>query len=179
MKLLRYFTLITTILCFSQALLFGQSMSKFYKSSTTDKGILYFIKPQKMKITEGKKLAAKKLYHDYTYVQNADSVRLLLTLKTKEVFTGDSIYFYNKESKLTSYPLKTIYKEYKSHKWVNRLESFLAYKDWYHLYSGDKPAAFFFKLKDGKEIHYSFTECKWKKLKTKYQIFYEMLKLNP
>ncbi len=180
--------LIPYFLLFTLAPSVAQNLEKFMRATNMESGMLYFVLPQKMKRVEGKNLAKKKLEYDYTYVSNADSVRLLLTLSTRSAFRGDSLYIATPLVKALpvpaakchyfGFPLKTIFKEPRGKYWVNRMEAWLPFAQWKSFYSAENPLIFSFSLEKPYDIQYALIGRKCRKQRENYRLFFDMLELN-
>ncbi len=143
-------------------------MGDFYRSARTKDGLLYFVMQRKMERASGDEVGSKLLY-DYTYLGGADSVRLLLTLKSRAPYRVDTLRVGGQVL-----PLNTVFKETDGKWWTSRMEAWLEYEAWERIYGGEQAAVFSL----GGGVSYSLSARKWRKLRRYYGSFFEVVRLN-
>lgn len=169
-------TLMAVVFSFKPLTMSGQNLKNFYYSTPTKEGTLYFIVPQDFNIKDKTEAADKKLSYDFTFTSGKDSVRMLMTIKTKKPLETDSL-FIQTQNNLYRSGLNTIYKEIKKKLWVNRMELFLKYDTWKDLFVSEMPLVLYIK-QHGEEVKYTLPVKRWKELKDKYELFFQMIELN-
>lgn len=169
-------TLMAVVFSFEPLTMSGQNLKNFYYSTPTKEGTLYFIVPQDFNIKDKTEAADKKLSYDFTFTSSKDSVRMLMTIKTKKPLETDSL-FIQTQNNLYRSGLNTIYKEIKKKLWINRMELFLKYDTWKDLFVSEMPLVLYIK-QHGEEVKYTLPVKRWKELKDKYELFFQMIELN-
>lgn len=142
----------------------SNNYSDKYITTLSEKGMLFFIKPQKMPRIKGYD-AVKDMEYDITYITNTDSVSYTISIYTKTPIKTDSVeILYN--GNILKEQLEKIYIEPNKSKWESRLRFRIPYHVFKSMYQLTK--SFQFKFSDDKHIAFFFFDSsKWEKEKKK------------
>lgn len=170
----RYLFVALCIGVFTPSVLRAQSMSKFYVSKSIEDGMLYFILPHKAKLLSGS--ADKYLSYDFTYLTTQDSVTMLATFKSR--YPQRPKTFHLGGSRGEGYPVQAIYTNIRGKWWVSRLSCRIPISVWREAMQAKDALQFHWMLDGGEEVVYGYTGAKWQKRQRKYQVFFDILRLN-
>lgn len=165
--------LILSVTC--SCLAFPQGRNKLYTSIMADKGMLYYIKPQKMIELKGD---SKAIICDYTYLDSHQDVRMLFTIYTSSPLELDTAQWVDAEGKSYQYALEYIYRNPKGKSWENRVELKLPYQQWQKLFSDTRSPRFVLLVAEDKTLEYVYKENYWQKYLPLYKQFIQSVKLN-
>ena len=156
----------------------AQRNNKFYKQSVHAEGALYFVNPQTMPEIKGNKTyCSKPLSYDYTYLDSRDSVTLLMTIVSKNIYKPDYLQVTGSIEK--QYPLELIYCEMAKKGWKSRLKCQIPYDDWKKLYHAAVPFVLEFHAVDGEvQPRFSDKPRSWKKLCDDFIRLQELIDVN-
>lgn len=173
-RLLKVIALIIFIF-FNIQILWTQDISKYYKTSVQQNGILYYILPQKG--FENEKANAK-LNYDVTYISEKDSVTFNFSYFDNSVFIVDSILF---ENTLIKYSTSTekIYIENKKNIWEHRYSSKVLFENLEQLYvnENDVPVLILYS-RNSSPIVLNIKKNKWKRQAAIIAKIIETIKYN-
>lgn len=155
----------------------AQDMKKFYMQNLHPDGLLYFVLPQEMpEVKDARKVCLKPLSYDYTYLDARDSVTLLMTVTTNEVFGPDTLRLAGL-SQEKAFPVEQIYCDLVKKGWECRVGCQLSYADWEEMYRNARP---FVLSLSGNGICARFA-CKpddWEKLRACFVRLQDVIRLN-
>ncbi len=172
--------LLITYLCLSSFCAHAQSLKDFYIQALHAKGKLYFVLPQKMNVAkEVKNFCAKSLSYDYTYLDSSDSVSILMTVTTNDVFKADSMIVSLSERTTMRYGVEIIYINPLKRGWESRVSCKITENDWQEMYQGEQPFKITF-FSSGSSIRPAYLDkpSKWKKISSKFLKLQEMIRIN-
>ena len=156
----------------------ADKFEKFYRQSLHAEGLLYFVLPQKMAVLGAQEISYAPLTYDYTCLDSRDSVSLLATLTTGEVFRPDSLHITAVSCEI-SCPVEVIYYQPAKKQWECRLRVTIPYEQWEAMYASTEPFVFEFSSpQNGARISFSDTPRKWPKIRSNFLRLQEMIRLN-
>jgi hypothetical protein len=163
---------VTFALCLQPALGFTQDLDDFFLSKPTEKGTLYHVKEIALKTSEKSELKV-----DYTYLRTeaADSVRVLLLLKSKSTKgKPNSVAFSLNERRIpwNDEEIQLLYVEKEKKYWMTRVELSMTEVEFMELLK-----AGFFQI-DWQTETGNINASLPKKYREDYREFAELLKYN-
>ncbi len=169
------FTLSAICVCLTAS---ADKFEKFYRQSLHTEGLLYFVLPQQMAVRGAKEISCAPLTYDYTCLDSRDSVSLLATLTTGEVFRPDSLHI-TTASGDRSYPVEVIYYQPAKKQWECRLRVTIPREEWEAMFASTEPFVFEFSSpQSGARISFSDKPRKWPKVRSNFLRLQEMIRLN-
>lgn len=165
---------------FFTQILFSQNLDDFYVSSPHQDGTLYFVYPQKMAVSDSSQQdCVSALLYDCTYLNSKDSVVLLCSVFTKEIFKPDSVFIKATGCEIGEKVEVLYYEPYKRKNWVCRIRCKICYRDWSYLYNLPQPYSLELKsIDDSKKISYIDSYKKWKKQREYFTKLIHLIDLN-
>lgn len=158
-----------------QAHLSAQSLDKFVLMSKREHTTLYFVKPKYQYEMEGK---ARKLSYDFTYLDNADSVALLISVYSPQALEGKSLSIKQPGKADLSLNVEYIARTPQSQRWHNRMRVWLSYKEWEGLYSEREPYRIVVAQPNGSNLSFATKAKQWETLCKQYQSLFTYIRLN-
>jgi hypothetical protein len=154
------------------------NFEKFYRQSLHAEGLLYFVLPQQMPCQQaGAGIPCEPLSYDYTCLDGRDSVSLLVTITSGEVFRPDSLHIAAGLSDGT-YPVEVIYYKPVKKRWECRTRIVMPYRQWEEMYRPEQPFRLEFSSTPGARACFSDSPRKWPKIRADFLRLQEMIKLN-
>ena len=149
------------------------NINKKYKTHLTEKGIIYFIMPQKMTKASGSN-ALKPMTFDITLLDKSDTVLIRGTINSAEplhnhevtVKLGDGVQF-----KVSA---KTLFRDIAKNGFNNRVEMKLHKRDFCKMYDSPKP----YVLDFGQQNTFGYAAKKWDKHRKMTKAIYELMEIN-
>lgn len=171
-----FIALVLAVLCFSkQAHLSAQNLDKFVLMSKREHTTLYFVKPKYQYETEGK---VRKLSYDFTYLDNADSVALLISVYSPHALEDKCLSIRQQGKVDLSLNVEYIARTPQSKGWHNRMRVWLSYKEWEGLYSERDPYRIVVAQPDGSSLSFATKAKQWEALCKQYQSLFTYIRLN-
>ena len=164
--------LVTFALCFQPALGFTQDLDDFFLSKSQENGTLYHVKEIELKTSEKSELKV-----DYTYLRTeaADSVRVLLLLKSKSKKgkpNSVSLSFNDRKILWGDERIQLLYVDKEKKCWTTRIELSMSEVEFIELLK-----AGFYQI-DWQAETGNFNAILPKKYREDYREFAELLKYN-
>lgn len=170
----RIYALLILLISLSNIAL-AQGETKLYTSITNEKGILYYVKPQKMVEQSG---TTKAISCDFTHLDSRGEVRFLFTLQSANALKTQEAEWIDAEGNKHSYPLSYLYRTPKSKVWINRIEIIMTYELWKQLFSQTNSPLLGIETSEGAKLSFSFKPSQWKKLLPLYTQMFNVIELN-
>lgn len=158
----------------------AQNLKNFYRQAPHAEGALYFVLPQQMSEAKSQNgMLCESLSYDYTYLDSRDSVTLLLTLTTKEIFRADSLQIETPSGQSRKYGVQTLYYNPVKNCWECRIRTVIPYKEWEAMYHSVEPFALVFSSAESEErLRFSDKPSKWEKIRSRYVHLQDLIRLN-
>lgn len=159
------------LVCIVSVSISAQNLKKFYIQAAHESGQLFFIFPQKMKVSQAtNKLKVSKLLYDYTHLTSEDEVSMLSTVIVNEPLTLEAVRINFSDGVEEEYKLEKIYVKPKSSKWQYRVRATIPLEKIKKMYSSNQPFSITYLSADGKqEIRYKDNQSKWNKIYPKFK----------
>lgn len=171
------FIALSSVLLFSSAQLglSAQNLDKFVLTSKREHATLYFVKPNYQYEVEGK---TRKLSYDFTYLDDMDSVALLVSVYSSHALEAKSVSIKQQGKADLSLGVEYIARTPKSKLWHNRMRIWLPYKVWEGFYVERAPYQLVFTLPDGSTLSFATKAKHWEELRKQYLDLFTYINLN-
>lgn len=159
------------LICLVSISVSAQSLKGFYVQAAHESGQIFFVFPQKMKVSETNiKVKASKLLYDYTHLTSENEVSMLSTVTINQPSSFDAVCINYSDGVTEKYDLEKIYVKPKSSKWQYRVRATIPLEKIKKIYSSDQPFSLTYLSADGKmQITYKDSQSRWNKIKPKFQ----------
>ncbi|MDE6368117.1 MAG: hypothetical protein K2K94_02645 [Muribaculaceae bacterium] len=168
------------LLLFITLPIYGKDIKDMYVQRTGAEGSLFFIFKQDLPALKNTEKIAKKISYDYTYLEQTDSVAMLMTLHLPVVIKNiEMTVAYNNSH--YSDAAELIYVAAKGNKFEYRLRFMMPFHVFEKMYATDTP--FVIKIQgnsDGKESAYEFgyNSKKWINARKNLSTIINIIRLN-
>ena len=151
----------------------AQNISKYYKSSKQENGVLYFVMP---KMEFDNKSNGSNLNYDITYLTTLDSATVNISFTDDSVNSIDRISFVQNGKEFSSNPKKIYIEPHKS-KWVHRYTSRFLFNDLHFLFAQEiSPKMILHTSAGAKEL--TVNQSSWRKNSVIVSRVFSMIKLS-
>lgn len=160
--------------------IYGKDIKDMYVQRTGAEGSLFFIFKQDLPALKNTEKIAKKISYDYTYLEQTDSVAMLVTLLLPTVTKNIEMTVYYNSSEYND-ASELIYVAAKGNKFEYRLRFMMPFHVFEKMYAADTP--FVIKIQgnsDGKESAYEFgyNSKNWTNNRQKLSSIISIIRLN-
>lgn len=152
---------------------FSGNIAKMYKTHLTERGMVYFIMPQKMP-KAAKSTAQKDLLFDITCLAQNDSVSITATVWATQAVTDSMATVCLADGTTMSFPVEFLYRELRKKGYESRIRINMLKSQFREMFNGETP----FMLDFGKGNRFAFRKGFWAEEQTMINSIMDMMQLN-
>lgn len=158
----------------------AESIEKMYTHRSSSEGSVYFFFPQSMPSDKATKSSAKKINYDFTYVEWTDTVRMLFTVKLKEIVNDYNCQISTCDTSYNFSPA-LIFADIKGKEIEYRLSVAMPWDVFEEIFSSPMP--FILTIETGSDkgkmdLTFRYSESKWKDYQQNMSAIIRIIRLN-